>query len=195
MNDSTVRHGTLTIAAMLAAISLASCSESSQPPPEVNHDLQPLATVQEIMHLDVEPAAFGVWESVSSETTAEGTVDKAPQTDAEWAAVRGHAVMLAEAANLLLIKGRHVVAPGKTLEDADARGISSPEEIQKAIEESQNQFFSFAQALRAATQSAIKAIDAKDTTALVSAGGAIDTVCEDCHSKFWYPNSAPPPSK
>jgi hypothetical protein len=190
-----MRNPSLTIAATVAAIFVSSCSEKPQPAPEVTRELQPIATIQEIMHFDVEPSAFGVWESVSSETTAQGTIDKSPQTDKEWAEVRGHAVMLAEAANLLLIKGRHVVTPGKTLEDADAKGISTPEEIQKTIDESQNQFFSFAQALQAATQSAIKAIDAKDTTALVSAGGAIDTVCEDCHSKFWYPNSAPPPAK
>ena len=190
-----MRNSLVTIAAAAAAITLSSCSQQPPPPAEVTRELQPIATIQEIMHFDVEPSAFGVWEAVSSETTAQGTVDKTPQTDAEWTQVRGHAVMLAEAANLLLIKGRHVVVAGKTLEDADAKGISTPEEIERTISESPNQFYSFAQALQAATQSAIKAIDAKDTTALVAAGGAIDTVCEDCHSKFWYPHSAPPPAK
>jgi len=190
-----MRHLRHSIVATIAAILATGCSQKAPSTPEINGDLQPIATIQEIMHFDVEPSAFGVWESVSSETTAQGTVDKSPQTEAEWHEVRGHAVMLAEAANLLLIKGRRVVAAGKTLEDADAEGISTPEEIQKAIDESQNEFFSFAQALQAATQSAIKAIDAKDSAALVSAGGGIDTVCEDCHARFWYPNSAPPPSE
>jgi Cytochrome C' len=190
-----MRNSLVPIAAVVAAISLPSCSQRPPPPAEVTRELQPIATIQEIMHFGVEPSAFGVWESVSSETTAQGTVDKSPQTDAEWAQVRGHAVMLAEAANLLLVKGRHVVTPGKTLEDADAKGISTPEEIERTINEAPDQFYSFAQALQAATQSAIKAIDARDTAALVAAGGAIDTVCEDCHSKFWYPHSAPPPAK
>jgi hypothetical protein len=189
-----MRNSLLTIAAALAAISTSSCSQQPASAPQVTRDLQPIATIQEIMHFNVEPSAFGVWESVSSETTAQGTVNKAPQTDAEWTEVRGHAVVLAEAANLLLVKGRHVTVPGKQLEDSDAKGISTPEEIQHAIDAAPNEFFSFAQALQAATQSSLNAIDAKNTTALVEAGGAIDTVCEDCHSKFWYPNSAPPPA-
>jgi len=35
---------------------------------------------------------------------------------------------------------------------------------------------------------ALKAIDAKDTEALSSAGGDIDMACETCHTKYWYPN-------
>ena len=38
---------------------------------------------------------------------------------------------------------------------------------------------------------ALKAIDAKDTEGLSSAGGDIDMACESCHTKYWYPNKKP----
>lgn len=147
------------------------------------------------MHFQVEPTAFFVWESVGTEITAQGTHEKSPRTDAEWTDVRGRAVLLAEAANLLLIGDRNVAAHGKALADSDVKGISTPVEIQKAIDTNRDQFRAFALALRGAAQQAIAAIDAKNTAALVEAGSSIDTVCEDCHSKFWYPNAQEAPTK
>jgi hypothetical protein len=78
----------------------------------------------------VDPAADALWEAVSTETTAQGEVEHQPRTDAEWLAVRHHAVTLAEAANLLLIEGR-VVA--NKLEDAHVPGILTAPEVQKSM--------------------------------------------------------------
>jgi len=35
----------------------------------------------------------------------------------------------------------------------------------------------------------VAAIDAKDSTALFTAGGKVDETCENCHSTFWYPGA------
>ncbi len=184
-----------TVAVCAAATILVSCTKAPQAASPVRRDTLPIATLQEIMHFQVEPTAFFVWESVGTEITAQGTHEKSPRTDAEWTDVRGRAVLLAEAANLLLIGDRNVAAHGKALADSDVKGISTPVEIQKAIDTNRDQFRAFALALRGAAQQAIAAIDAKNTAALVEAGSSIDTVCEDCHSKFWYPNAQEAPTK
>ena len=46
--------------------------------------------------------------------------------------------------------------------------------------------------LRQTAQTMLSAIDAKDPTALVAAGGNLDEVCESCHMTFWYPNQVIP---
>ncbi|MBI4986072.1 MAG: hypothetical protein HZC24_12230, partial [Rhodocyclales bacterium] len=80
----------------------------------------------------VDPAADQIWNSVSTEITKAGVNEKQPRTDAEWLAVRHQAVTLIEAANLLLIDGRQLVALGKTLDNK--AGYLNPEDIRKSID-------------------------------------------------------------
>ena len=49
----------------------------------------------------VMPSAQSVWDAVAVDVTEKGTIEKKPQNDEEWAALRGTAVTLAEATNLL----------------------------------------------------------------------------------------------
>lgn len=70
----------------------------------------------------IDPASKVVFGAVTSETTANGTVDKAPQS----AAVEG--------ANLLLIPGRHITRTSvkKTEGETAAEGELKPSEIKEA---------------------------------------------------------------
>jgi hypothetical protein len=38
----------------------------------------------------------------------------------------------------------------------------------------------------------LKAVEAKDTDAMMEAGATMDQVCEGCHLKFWYPGQKIP---
>ena len=105
----------------------------------------------------LDPAADGIWDSVGTIMTMEGTFEKFPGTDDEWAGVRGSAIQLAESGNLLMLP---------------ARSNGSAEWITDA------------RALIEAGGRAIKAIDAKDKDALFTIGGDIYDVCTSCHSKF-----------
>ena len=111
----------------------------------------------------LDPAADGIWESVGTIMTLEGTFEKFPQTDDEWAGVRGSAIQLAESGNLLML-------PARSGGSAD--------------------WIADAQALIEASGRALKAIDAKDKDALFTIGGDIYDVCTKCHSKF-MPNPRP----
>jgi hypothetical protein len=144
------------------------------------------------MAAEVDPAADFIWEAVSSETTAGGTDNKQPRTNAEWLALRHQAIVLIEATNLLVMDGRQVAVHGKQLEDADVPGISSPEEIKKAIDVDRPSFVKFVHALNDAGVNVLAAIDDKNVEQLVTAGDALDHACESCHLKYWYPNSPRP---
>jgi hypothetical protein len=188
-NAMRVQKKLLVIAVLSSAI-FASCNrEAAAPAPavKVSPPFKLSAGVQDIMAFEIDPAADALWESVSIESTRTGTVQKQPHTDEEWKVARGHAITLAEAANLLMMDGRRVAAEGRKLEDTGTPGNLSAEESQKLIDTDHETFVGFSVSLHDVGVQMLKAIDAKDATALMDAGAALDQVCEGCHLKFWYP--------
>jgi hypothetical protein len=179
---------------MLAAIGglssfIAACSaRTAQPPAAVG--FRPTASVQELMQAVIDPSADGVWNAVETITTAAGESVRQPKSSPEWQEVRHAAITLAESANLLLIDGRRA---GAQEFPAEASGALDSKHIQQLIAAQRPAFNGFAEALRSAALLAVAAIDARDPIQLVSAGGAIDQVCEGCHLVFWYPNQVIPP--
>jgi hypothetical protein len=176
---------------LLPLLLLAACGQSAPPAAKPASPFRPTASIQELMASIVDPAADALWEAVSTETTVKGTVEHQPRTDAEWLAVRQHAVTLIEATNLLLIEGRTVSHTLK-LEDAHVPGILTPPEVQKKIDADRPTFAQRAHALHAAGVEALAAIDAKSPQRLLVAGEKIDQACESCHMVYWYPNAEQP---
>lgn len=136
---------------ILAAVACGGPATPPAPPFET------VATSKELMNAVLDPAVDVIWDSVGSVITAEGTFEKAPETDDDWAAVRASAVLLAESGNLLMLGDR-------------AGG--SPEWIAQA------------QALIEVSKRTIQVIDKKDTDALFTIGGDIYDVCTNCHRQF-----------
>jgi len=149
----------------------------------------PVATIQQLMDTQVDPAADHIWDSVEFVATLAGSEDRRPRTDMEWQAVRVSAVSLLEAADLLSVPGRHV---GVSSTPA-AAGELDPREIQLRIDASHPAFVQFAGGLKRAAQQVVAAVDAKDAEALIRAGGVLDQACEACHATFWYPKTAASP--
>lgn len=175
-------------------IAVAACSRLPEPEQPAPPELKPAASIQDLMKDIVEPSADALWESVSTELTANGIEEKQPRTELEWAAVRRYATTLQEAANLLLIDGRPVAHIGKVTEDAHVEGVSSPQQVKLAIDANRPGFNASALALQDASTDAVKAIDAKDPARLLAAGAELDQACERCHSVYWYPNAKQPPA-
>jgi cytochrome c553 len=134
----------------------------------------------------VGPRADSLWNAVGTSVTEKGVEIKAPTNDEEWASLRHEAVTLAEAMNSILISGRKVANPGDQPKDPQAE--LAPEQIEILINEDRATWAKLAHDLQNAVTVAIKAVDAKDAEALSNAGGGIDTACETCHKKYWYPN-------
>jgi hypothetical protein len=143
-------------------------------------------TIREVMQSMVMPQADTLWNAVSTNVTDKGVETKAPSNDDEWDMMRHAAVTVSEAMNVVLMPGRKVAKPGEQSKDPTVE--LTPEQIQELIDKDRADFAKFAHELQAAVAEAIKAIDAKNAEALSTAGGGIDTACENCHKKYWYPN-------
>ena len=142
---------------MAPLVWLAAISCSPAPPAQAMPPFQTTANMKDLMLNVIDPAADTLWESVGTIITSEGTFEKAPATDDEWAGVRAGAIQLAEAGNLLMLP---------------TRSGGSAEWIAQA------------QAMIEASNRAIKSIEAKDKDALFTIGGDIYDVCTNCHKQF-----------
>ena len=160
-------------------------TEAPPPPPYAA-----TATIKEIMLHIVDPAADDVWQAVMTVDSAQGTVETVPRSDEDWTKARSGAVTLLEAANLLLMPGRHVAPPG---EKSDAPGVElEPSEMEANILKDLPAFNKAALGLHNAATLALAAIDAKDPNTLFELGETIEVACEHCHSRYWYPNEKIP---
>jgi hypothetical protein len=157
-------------------------------PPAVEYRAS--ATVKDIMDSMIDPSADALWDSVATIVSAAGTEERAPHTDEEWTNVRHHAIQLVEATNLLLIPDRHVAKPGEKAENPEVE--LAPEEIEKRINEDRAMWITLAHGLHDAALPALRATEARNPQALFDAGEQIDTACENCHQKYWYPNAIQP---
>jgi hypothetical protein len=179
----------------VALLTLSACAQKEAAPltaAEPKIPFRPTASIQDLMLAQIDSNADVLWESVAVISSEKGTEERQPRTDEEWQTVRNHAVALMEGANLLMIPGRKVAHEGKVLQDSDVEGILKAEEIQKLIDSDHIAFASRALALHDAAEAALKAIDAKNVAQLSEVGGVIDEACEQCHTKYWYPNQPVP---
>jgi hypothetical protein len=158
-----------------------------QPPPAAPapSSFRPTATIKDIMDSMVDPSADILWESVATIVSAKGTEERRPRTDEDWANVRRAAIRLIEGPNLLVMDGRHVAKPGEKSENP---GIElEPQQMEDLINKDRESFIKLAHALQDAGAQALSAIDKKNAEGLLDAGETIDTACENCHLKYWYP--------
>ena len=180
----------LVVVAIMAPACQRSQGQAGQQASDAAPVYMPDATVKDLMQSIIDPSADIVWLSVKYEANRSGAVDYAPKTDEEWANVRHGAIALAEAANLLLIPGRHVARPG---EASEVPGIElEPAEMEKMIVADRPTWNARAKALHDATMNTLRAIEAHDPVKVFESGAAIDEACENCHTHYWYPNEKVP---
>ena len=175
------------VAVGLVAASVLAGSAGPAPaqPPPATTPYRPVASIREVMNSVIDPSIDIVWDSVKTVIDDGRMTDHAPATDEQWAEVRRHALIVSEAANLLLIPGRPVAPPGA---GSMAPGVElAPEDIRKLIDANRDAWNAYAQALQDSLKLALAAIDAKDSQALLDVGEQIDTACESCHQVFWFP--------
>ena len=119
--------------------------------------ITPAASVLQIMRGITGPAASVVFASVGTVFSYEGVRETLPRTEAEWEAVGDSAAALAESGNLLMLGGRAVDTEG---------------------------WVAVSRAMVEAAQVALKAIEARDSQALLFSGEAINDSCDNCHQRY-----------
>lgn len=138
----------------------------------------------------IDTSADDIWNSIQLTVSKAGTELKEPGTDAEWAVVRRGAVTLIEAANLLMIPGRHMT---KANVKSETPGIElEPEEMERLINADRATWNARAQALQQKALDVLAAVDARNAEKLWDVGGELDGACESCHRQYWYPNEKVP---
>lgn len=181
--------GLLGLMAGSALLFLTACQQgaSSQP---VAVAYQTETSLQDIMRFIIDTNADDVWNAFSTVVTAEEEIEKSPQSDEEWAAVRRSALTLAEASNLLLIPGRKIAHAGESTSSHPVE--LEPEGIVREISQNRAAFQAYANALHEASLEIVAAVDKRDHEAILRLGGKLDHVCESCHARFWYPGERIP---
>jgi len=160
---------------------LASCAPAAPP-----SDYNVVATIKDIMDSAVDPSADYIWESLGTEVSAEGVKEKRPANDEEWKEERRKAVLLVEAANLLLMPGRKVAKAGEKAENPEVE--LGPEQIEALINKDRPSFVKLAKEFQQTAIEQLKAVDDRNIQELLRTGGDLDTRCENCHKVYWYPN-------
>ncbi len=200
MKVSAIVAGSAIAAVLSGVVLLAGCAKQEAaapaPPPlaaVLPGGLQPQASVLDLMEDFIDPNADELWESVAIVSTRTGVEEHHPRNDAEWDTQRRKALILMEAANLLVVEGRQVAHPGQKLAQPGGEGDFTPEQAQAAIDKDRGSFVGFAREFQVAAGDMMDAIKKQDTDAFLQAGGVLDEACENCHRKFWYPNAPLPP--
>ena len=143
-------------------------------------------SIKEVMQAIVDPSADVLWGAVGTIVDNEnGIQELRPKTEEEWSNLRNAAIRILEGGNLLTLRGRDVAPAGTK---SETPGVElEPAEIAALIDKDRDTFDGFGNALRALGAEAVKAVDAKNTEALMDIGTRMDNVCESCHGAFWYP--------
>jgi hypothetical protein len=161
-----------------AALFICSCGRPSA-------EYRTTSTIKDIMDSIVDPNADYLWQSVATVSTEKGVDERAPKTDEDWKELRRHTIALLEATDLLQIPGRAVAKPG---EKADNPQVEEPPEvIATMIDTDRASWIKYSHGLHDAATVMLKAVDAKNTEAVLDAGDTIDKACESCHKQYWYP--------
>jgi hypothetical protein len=173
--------------ALVVQCVLAGCAAPAREELPAAPPYRPVASIREVMNSVIDPSIDVVWNSVATIIDDGRMTDRSPATDDDWAEVRRHALIVSEAAHLLLMPGRAIAPPGAP---SMAPGIElPPEEIRALIDKNRDGWNLYVQQLQDSLMTTLAAIDAKDPQALFDAGEQVDTKCENCHQVFWFPNA------
>jgi hypothetical protein len=141
----------------------------------------PTVTVHELMK-DIQPAATGLWTAVSYVVSAQGTQETAPQTDADWQALRSHADILLQASAMLQLPGLRVTTGAMTTPAYQF----TPSEIEQALSANPVPWQTFTEDMRTATLQILGAIERRDLLEYTQLGATLNEACENCHARYWY---------
>ncbi|MGH9349724.1 MAG: hypothetical protein ACRD26_20930 [Vicinamibacterales bacterium] len=136
----------------VVATAMFLCACGAPPPP-----FRPVADMKQLMNSIVDPAADVIWGAVGTIVSAEGTEERAPRTDEEWAAVLNSAFAMTESGNLMMMGSR-----------AKDNG----------------EWMRQSQALIDVGLRTLEAAKARDTDAIFRVGGDIYEVCASCHRAY-----------
>ena len=178
----------------VGSVAWSQCSKAAPPPPSqargaapLASGITPLVSVKELMRDMIDPVADNIFDAVWWETTAQGSVEHRPRTDADWEKIRIGAVTIAEGIYLLKVP-RLFTPPGDVNNSVGPNAPElSPAEIQAKLDHDPVLWDAKIEAVRNVAKATLEAVKGKDVTAVFQAGADLDEACENCHLEYWYP--------
>jgi hypothetical protein len=141
-------------------------------------------SVKDLMSVIINPNARELWSGVSYIVSAEGTVEKVPQTQQDWDILKANAIALIEGGNALMLPGRRIGNSDMPADRPDFQFAS--EEIEARMREEQDNWIAIAQAMQDSALQTLEAIERKDILGFTEKGAEINEACESCHAQYWY---------
>lgn len=143
--------------------------------------------VRAAMQQQVNPAILAIWDIGNNAMNDEGGIDPALMDDAKWASLAEAAGNLAEASRHMAAGDSFHAAGADNMEVAE--GEISMADVQRFLDGDPEGFRALATAQADHADRLLAAANARDVAAAGELVAGVDGVCEDCHSRFWYPES------
>ncbi|WP_180982624.1 cytochrome c [Methylocella silvestris] len=137
----------------------------------------------------VAPQTQIVWDVGNKAMDDKGEADASKLTDDDWKKIidAGDAV----SRRLKALAGAdHLKAAqsGVKIQSEGNPGAWGAADVQKAIDADPKEFKVQAMKLAAALDATVTAAKARNAQSLQDNANQIDSICEDCHKQYWYPN-------
>lgn len=147
----------------------------------------PKANLQVTMLTKVNPQGLALWQITNNAIDNKGDIDAKKLKAADWASLLEIGRNL-EAAGQLLAASNGIIAapPGAKLQDEGPGGFGAAD-VQRFLNAKPALFRTHAQELQKTGASIVEAVNKRSIKLLGQMSDSLDTVCENCHKDFWYP--------
>jgi hypothetical protein len=146
------------------------------------------ANLQLTMLTKVNPNGLALWEVTNKNQDADGNLDGKKLTAATWAQLEKIGKALEEGGRTLATSNGIIAAPpGAKLQDEDGAGSSKAADVQRFIDAKPAVFRTHALELQKTGAGVAQAANKHDVKRIAALADSLDSVCEECHVIFWYP--------
>jgi hypothetical protein len=135
----------------------------------------------------VAPNANILWDVGNRGMDDNGNADGSKLTAQDWAGLASAAQAMRDSAAAMAVPGVKVAPAGFKLDGEGSPGVATVRDIQAAIDKDPKGFAARTAELAEVSDLFLAAAKGKDAKRLFEASARLDTVCESCHTQYWYP--------
>ncbi len=172
---------TATLLTLPVLVLAAGCSSQPEAPAA--------PTFHELMKDEVDANADALWDITNDAIDETAGIDPAKMTSATWTQVATRAEAVRRAAlKIATLDPIVVVKPGVKISDEGLPYGHTAAQVQAAIDANPQTLRDLANALAQHMGGIAEAASAHDPAKLAPLVNNLDSVCEDCHLEYWYPD-------
>lgn len=146
-------------------------------------------TLNDSMKDVIAPKTQIVWDIGNKAMDSQGKPDGSKLSDDDWKQIIAAGEQVSAAAKALAgVDHLKVALPGVRIESEGDPGAWSAAEVQRAIDADPKEFRNQSMKLAIALGAMVTAAKARDAQSMLDNSNQIDSICEDCHKQYWYPN-------